>query len=133
MVPLALSFGINGITNGTIGRTLNDIGIPLIGTISRTLNIGNLQWQYTLALSMLPLIPMVSQWYDWPPMVPLVKLPEVPLEEPRTEPVCAKLPTLESQMIQYGVLNFRFINFKNYKDCFTRMILANNRNTKICT
>ena len=55
-----------GTTNGTIGRTLNDIGIPL-----------------------------------------------VPLVEPWTHALWAKLPTLESRMIQYGVLNLKFINFTN--------------------
>ena len=49
------------------------------------------------------------QWYHWLPMVPLVKFPMVPLGESRTHAVWAKLPTLESQMIQYGVLNLKFI------------------------
>ena len=118
----------------------------------------------------LPMVPLVSQWL---PMVPLVKLPMVPLGEPRTEPVWAKLstlacvhgstngtngrpisfkvlpmvplviplvpmvpliktdgsqycrqstvwaklPTLQSHMIKYGVLNFKFIHFTN-KHCF---------------
>ena len=55
------------------------------------------------------------------PMVPLVipLVPMVPLEKTdgrqynRQSTVWAKLPTLESHMIQYGVLNFKFINFTN--------------------
>ena len=81
---------------------------------------------------MVPLAPMVQltaekrswlsgfqwyKWYKWLPMIQLVNFPIVPLREPRTEPVVAKLPTLESHMIQYDVLNFRFINFSN-KHCF---------------
>ena len=30
MIPLALPFGTNGITNGTIGITLNEIGVQLV-------------------------------------------------------------------------------------------------------
>ena len=56
-------------------------------------------------------------------------LPMVPLREPRTEPLWAKLPTLESRIIKYGVMNFNFINFTN-KHFFIRMIFANNRNTE---
>ena len=73
---------------------------------------------------MLPLVlPLV-------PMVPLVKT--VGSEYYRQSIVWAKLPTLESHMIQYGVLKFKFINFTN-KHCFIRMILANDRNTDIYT
>ena len=28
-----LAIGTNGITNGTIGRTLNDIGVPLVSLV----------------------------------------------------------------------------------------------------
>ena len=60
-------------------------------------------------LSMVPLvIPLV-------PMVPLVKT--VGSQYFRQFTVRAKLPTLESHMIQYGVLNFKFIKFTN-KHCF---------------
>ena len=49
------------------------------------------------------------------PMVPLVKT--VGSKYCRQSTVWAKLPMLESHMIQYGVLNFRFIIFTN-KHCF---------------
>ena len=53
------------------------------------------------------------------PMVPLVKT--VGSQYCRQSTVWAKLvfklPTLENHMIQYGVLNFKFINFTN-KHCF---------------
>ena len=64
------------------------------------------------------------------PMVPLVKT--VGSQYCRQSTVWGKLPTLESHMIKYGVLNFKFINFTN-KHCFIRMIFANNRNTEIYT
>ena len=49
------------------------------------------------------------------PMVPLVKTDGS--QYCRQSTVWAKLPTLESHMIKYGVLNFKFINFTN-KHCF---------------
>ena len=81
------------------------------------------------AFMVLPMVPMVDQyrsrfyqWYHWVPLVmPLV--PMVPLVETdgsqycRQSTVWAKLPMLESHMIKYGVLNFKFINFTN-THCF---------------
>ena len=57
------------------------------------------------------------------PMVPLVKT--VGSQYCRQSTVWAKLPTLESHMIKYGVLNFKFINFTK-STVFIRLILANN-------
>ena len=70
-----------------------------------------------------------------PLVIPLV--PMVPLVRPLVANIAdnlvwGKLPTLESHMINYGVLNFKFINFTN-KHCFIRMIFANNRNIEIYT
>ena len=64
------------------------------------------------------------------PMVPLVKTDGS--QYYRQSTVWAILPTLESHMIQYGVLNFKFVNFTN-KHCFIGMIIANDRNTEIYT
>ena len=73
------------------------------------------------ALTMVPLvIPLV-------PMVLLVKT--VGSQSCRQSTVWAKLPTLESHMLQYGVLNFKFINFTN-KHCFHQDDI---RNTEIYT
>ena len=67
-------------------------------------------------------------------MVPLVILlvPMIPMVKTVGcySTVWAKLPTRERHMIQYDVLNSRFINLIS-KHCFTRMICANNRNTEI--
>ena len=68
-------------------------------------------------------IPLVS-------MVPLVKADGS--QYCRQSTVWAKLPTLESHMIQYGVFNFKFINLTN-KHFFIMLMLANNRNTEIYT
>ena len=58
---------------------------------------------------------MVSLVIPLVPMVPLVKTDAS--QYCRQSTVWAKLPTLESHMIQYGVLNFEFINFTS-KHCF---------------
>ena len=42
----------------------------------------------------------------------------------------AKLTTLESHVVKYGVLNFKFINFTK-STVFIRTIFKNNRNTEI--
>ena len=80
-----------------------------------------------ISFKVLPMVPLVIPLV---PMVPLVKT--VGSQYFRQSTVWAKFPTLESHMIQYGVLNLRFINFTN-KHCFIRTILANNRNTEIYT
>ena len=80
-----------------------------------------------ISFKVLQMVPLVIQLV---PMVPLVKT--VGSQSCRQSTVWAKLPTLESHMIQYGVLNFKFKNFTN-KHCFHRIILANNRNTEIYT
>ena len=65
-----------------------------------------------ISFEVLPMVPLVIPLV---PMVPLVKT--VGSQSCRQSTVWAKLPTLESHMIQYGVLNFKFINFTN-KHCF---------------
>ena len=65
-----------------------------------------------ISCKVLPMIPLVIPLV---PMVPLVKT--VGSQYCRQSTVWAKLPTLESHTIQYGVLNFKFMNFTN-KDCF---------------
>ena len=64
------------------------------------------------------------------PLVPLVKT--VCSQYCRQSTVWAKLPTLESHMIQYGFLNLKFINFTN-KHCFYHVDISKNRNTEIYT
>ena len=71
-----------------------------------------------ILFKVLPMVPLVIPLV---PMVPLVKT--VGSKYCRQSTVWAKLPTLESHIIQYGVLNFIFINFTN-KHCFIRIILA---------
>ena len=64
------------------------------------------------SFKVLPMVPLVI------PLVPMVLLVKtVGSQYSRQSKVWAKLPTLESHMIQYGVLNFKFINFTN-KHCF---------------
>ena len=65
-----------------------------------------------ISFKVLPMIPLVIPLV---PMVPLVKTDGS--QYCRQSTVWAKLPTLESHMIKYGVLNFKFINFTN-KHCF---------------
>ena len=65
-----------------------------------------------ISFKALPMVPLVIQLIA---MVPLVKT--VGSQYCRQSTVWAKLPTFESRMIQYGVLNFEFINFTN-KHCF---------------
>ena len=65
-----------------------------------------------ISFKVLPMVPLVKPLV---PMVPLVKT--VGSQYCRQATVWAKLPTLESHMIKYGVLNFKFINFTN-KHCF---------------
>ena len=65
-----------------------------------------------ISFKVLPMVPLVIPLV---PMVPLVKT--VGSQYCRQSTVWAKLPTLESHMVQYGVLNFKFINFTN-KHCF---------------
>ena len=62
-----------------------------------------------ISFKVLPMVPLVI------PLVPLVKT--VGSQYCRQSTVWAKVPTFESHMIQYGVLNFKFINFTN-KRCF---------------
>ena len=96
-------------------RTMNDIGIPF-GTIGRTMNACRLHDiacvhgstnGIPISFKVLPMVPLV--------IPPLVKT--VGSQYCRQCTVWAKLPMLESHMIQYGVLNFKFINFTN-KHCF---------------
>ena len=75
-----------------------------------------------ISFKVLLMVPLVIRLV---PMVPLVKTDGS--QYYRQSTVLAKLPTLESHMIQYGVLNFKFINFT----FFSGMILANDRNTEI--
>ena len=65
-----------------------------------------------ISFKVLPMVPLVIPLV---PMVPLVKTDGS--QYCRQSTVWAKLPTLESHMIKYGVLNFKFINFTN-KHCF---------------
>ena len=60
------------------------------------------------SFKILPMAPFVIPLV---PMVPLVKT--VGIQYFRQSTVWAKLPTLESHMIQYGVLNFKFIEITN--------------------
>ena len=62
-----------------------------------------------ISFKVLPIVPFVIQ------LVPVVKT--VGSQYFRQSTVWAKFPTLESHMIQYCVLNFKFINFTN-KHCF---------------
>ena len=61
-----------------------------------------------ISFKVLPMVPLVIPLV---PMVPLVKT--VGSQYCRQSTVWAKLPTLKSHMIKYGVLNFKFINFTN--------------------
>ena len=61
-----------------------------------------------ISFQVLPMVPLVIPLV---PMVPLVKT--VGSQYFRQSTVWAKLPTLESHVIKYGVLNFKFINFTN--------------------
>ena len=65
-----------------------------------------------MSFKVLPMAPLAIPLV---PMVPLVKT--VGSQYCRQSTVWAKLQMLESQMIKYGVLNFKFINFTN-KHCF---------------
>ena len=65
-----------------------------------------------ISFKVLPMVPLVIPLV---PMVPLVKTDGS--QYCRQSTVWAKLPTLESHMIKYGVLIFKFINFTN-KHCF---------------
>ena len=80
-----------------------------------------------ISFKVLPMVPLVIPLV---PMVPLVKTDGS--QNCRQSTVWAKLPTLESHMIKYGVLNFKFINFTN-KFCFYHDDIRNNRNTEIYT
>ena len=65
-----------------------------------------------ISFKVLLMVPLVI------PLVPVVLLVKtVGRQYCRQSTVWAKLPTLESHMIQCGVLNFKFINFTN-KHCF---------------
>ena len=64
-----------------------------------------------ISFKVLPMVPWVIPLV---PMVPLVKTDGS--QYCRQSTVWAKLPTLESHMIKYGVLNFKLINFTN-KHC----------------
>ena len=88
-------------TNGTIGSPSGTIGKPNGACVHSSTNGTNG-------------IPMSFKVL---PMVPLVKT--VGSQYCRQSTVWAKLPTLESHMIPYGVLNFKFINFTN-KHCSYR-------------
>ena len=92
------TFGTNHITNGNIGRTLND-NACVNGSTNGTNGI-------PISFKVQQMAPLVISLV---PMVPLVKT--VGSQFSRQSTVWAKLPTLESHMIQYGVLNFKFINF----------------------
>ena len=65
-----------------------------------------------ISFKVLPMVPLLIPFV---PMVPLVKT--VGSQYFRQSTVWAKLPMLESHMIQYGVLYFKFIKFTN-KHCF---------------
>ena len=66
-----------------------------------------------ISFKVIPMVPLVIPLIQ---MLPLVKT--VGSQYCRQYTVWAKLPTLESHMIQYGVyINFKFINFTN-KHCF---------------
>ena len=65
-----------------------------------------------ISFKVLPMVPLVIQLV---PMVPLVKT--VGSQYCRQSTVLAKLSTLESHMIKYGVLNSKLINFTT-KHCF---------------
>ena len=58
-----------------------------------------------ISFKVLPMVPLVI------PLVPLVKTDGS--QYYRQSTMWAKLPTLESHMIKYEVLNFKFINFTN--------------------
>ena len=77
-----------------------------------------------ISFNVLPMVPLVIPLVL---MVPLVNT--VGSQSCRQSTVWAKLPTLESHMIQYGALNFKFINFTN-KHCFHQDEI---RNTEIYT
>ena len=98
VLPLILSVrslkrSIVGKTACVHGSTNGTIGIPI-------------------SFKVLPMVPLVIPLV---PMVPLVKTDGS--QYCRQSTVWAKLPTLESHVIKYGVLNFKFINFTN-KHCF---------------
>ena len=76
-----------------------------------------------ISFTVLPMVPLVI---PLAPMVPLVKT--VGSQYCRQSTVWAKLPTLESHMIQYGVLYFKCINFTN-KHCFYQDDLNLNLNS----
>ena len=61
-----------------------------------------------ISFKVLPMVPLVIPLV---PMVPFVKT--IGSQYCRQPTVWAKLPSLESHMIQYGVLNFKFINLTN--------------------
>ena len=65
---------------------------------------------YQILFKVLPMVPLVIPLV---PMVPLVKT----VGSQYCRQSTAKLPTLESHRIQYGVLNFKLINFTN-EHCF---------------
>ena len=65
-----------------------------------------------ISFKVIPMVPLVIPLV---PMVPLIKTDGS--QYCRQSTVWAKLPTLQSHMIKYGVLNFKFINFTN-KHCF---------------
>ena len=69
-----------------------------------------------ISFKVLPMVPLVIPLVT---MVPLVKTDGS--QYWRQSTVWAKLPMLESHMIQYGVLNFKFINLTN-KHRFSRMV-----------
>ena len=75
-------------------------------------------------------IPISFKVLQMVPMVPLVKT--VGSQYCRQSTVWAKLPTLESHMIQYGVLTLD-LDFFQISTVFIRTILANKRNTEIYT
>ena len=110
MVPLGAIGTTNctiGITIGTIGRALNDIGIPLAPLIE-TLNARTITacvQGLTIGTNGRPIsfkvLPMVLKVI---PFLPLVTT--VGCQQCRQSTVWAKLPLCQSHMIQHGVLNF---------------------------
>ena len=80
---------------------------------------------YTVrAFMVLPMVPMdIPVSFKVLPMV-LQMVKTVDSQYFRQSTVWAKLPTLESHMTQYGVLNFKFINFTN-KHCFYKDDIRN--------
>ena len=92
---------IGNFTNGTIGSQWLTNGACVHGSTNGTNG-------RPIPFKVLPMVPLVIPLV---PMVPLVKTDGS--QYCRQSTVWAKLPTFESHMIKYGVLNFKFINFTN--------------------